>query len=339
MDKYPDIDTGLAAAAACDRYASTVDYSLTSVKLIEGLLKSPIGRFRTAERFVDWRMEALIAERQPQKAVALGLEFLRLTRLYDQEPLMVNALVDIAVRCMIADRLYDALAAGPIPPELHAALDHELSLQNDPQQVTRVLKTEQAYSVSAIVEFGSTNPPQAAEVNSILSRMFGWTIQRHFLSVLDYYATQIPLAARPWYEVHQRVGREGAPAPGSLGVMTDLLIPAIQAYCDAEARSTAVMRALRIDNTLLAFADANGHEARGLEDLNLPKDAVIDPYSGEPLKLKHIDDGWIVYSVMANGVDDGGSFIEMKDYGLAPPRHRMTETPNTKPAGSPSVGD
>lgn len=244
---------------------------------------------------------------------------------------MVNALVDIAVRCMIADRLYDALAAGPIPPELHAALDHELSLQNDPQQVTRVLKTEQAYSVSAIMDF-RTNPPQAAEVNSILSRMFGWTIQRHFLGVLDYYAAQLPLAARPWYEVHDRVGREGAPAADSLGAMTDLLIPAIQAYCEAEARSTAVMRALRINNALRAFAEKDGHEARGLEDLSLPKEATIDPYSGAPLKLKHTDDGWIVYSVMRNGVDDGGSFIELKDFGVGPRKYRSTKTPQDESA-------
>ncbi|HEX3599263.1 MAG TPA: hypothetical protein VHU84_03925 [Lacipirellulaceae bacterium] len=334
LDKYSDIDAGLAAAAACDKYASLVDYSTTSVKLIEGLLKRPIARFRTAERFVDWRMETLIAERQPQKAVALGLEFLRLARLYDQEPLMVNALVNIAVRCFIANRLYDALAAGPISPELHAALDHELALQDDPQQVTRVLKTERAYSASSIVEF-RTNPPPILEVNPIFSRMFGWTMQRHFLGALEFYDVLLPSASRPWYDAHQQVWRVGTPDASSFGVMAALLIPALEAFYDAEARSTAVLRALRIDNALRAFAEKNGREANGLAELTLPESATIDPYNGEPLKLKRTDDGWMVYSVMRNDVDDGGDFEAHKDYGVAPPKVRLTEKP--KPPANDSA--
>jgi len=88
-----------------------------------------------------------------------------------------------------------------------------------------------------------------------------------------------------------------------------------------------ISRSLRIDNALREFAEKNGREAKGLDELTLAKEATIDPYSGEPLKLKHTPDGWIVYSVMNNGVDDGGTFIELKDYGLAPPRSRMTEAP------------
>jgi hypothetical protein len=30
---------------------------------------------------------------------------------------------------------------------------------------------------------------------------------------------------------------------------------------------------------------------------------------------------------MSNGVDDGGNFIELKDYGMAPLKYRMTEAP------------
>ena len=85
------------------------------------------------------------------------------------------------------------------------------------------------------------------------------------------------------------------------------------------------MRALRINNALRAFAEKNGREAKGLDELNLPKGATLDPYSGQPLKTKHANDGWIVYSVMSNGVDDGGDFVEIKDYGVAPRALRATE--------------
>jgi|tagenome__1003787_1003787.scaffolds.fasta_scaffold20479937_2 hypothetical protein len=85
---------------------------------------------------------------------------------------------------------------------------------------------------------------------------------------------------------------------------------------------------LRIYNALTAFAEKNGREAKGLDELGLPKEATIDPFDGTPLKLKHKNDGWIVYTVFSNGVDDGGTFIDMKDYGLAPPRLRITEKPD-----------
>ena len=91
--------------------------------------------------------------------------------------------------------------------------------------------------------------------------------------------------------------------------------------------SVATLRALRIFNALRGFADKNGRDAAGLDELSLPKEATIDPFSGEALKLKHTREGWIVYTVFRNGVDDGGRFIELNDYGVAPPRLRLTEEP------------
>jgi hypothetical protein len=62
-----------------------------------------------------------------------------------------------------------------------------------------------------------------------------------------------------------------------------------------------------------------------LAELNLPVSATIDPHSGKALKLKHTDEGWIIYSVMQNGVDDHGDFKDLKDSGVAPPKLRLTE--------------
>ena len=56
----------------------------------------------------------------------------------------------------------------------------------------------------------------------------------------------------------------------------------------------------------------------------LAKATTTDPFSGQPLKLKHTDEGWVVYSVMQNGADDGGNFIDLKDFGVAPRQLRRT---------------
>ena len=89
----------------------------------------------------------------------------------------------------------------------------------------------------------------------------------------------------------------------------------------------SVMRSLRIFNALREFAEKNGRETKDLEELNLTAAITTDPFSDQPLRLKRTEDGWIVYSVMQNRVDDGGDFIELKDYGVAPARYRMTEKP------------
>jgi hypothetical protein len=78
-------------------------------------------------------------------------------------------------------------------------------------------------------------------------------------------------------------------------------------------------RALRVFNALTEYRERTGREANGLADLALPQDATLDPYSGQPLKVTRTKDGWLIYSVMENGVDDGGDFTEHRDLGLAPP--------------------
>jgi hypothetical protein len=79
------------------------------------------------------------------------------------------------------------------------------------------------------------------------------------------------------------------------------------------------MRALRILNALQTFEEAQGREASGLANLGLPADATVDPYSGQPLLLRHTDDGWIVYSVGQNKRDDGGTLNEQRlDVGIGP---------------------
>jgi hypothetical protein len=269
-------------------------------------------------------MEELVAAGQQGKAIECGIESLKLARQYDLEPTNVNMLVAIAVRRLAADSIYDALAAGPVSPETHAALDRELALHEDPQRLVHALKTERAFAID--VQMGL--PPGTPQPPAWLYHMFGWPVKRFYLGTLDYLDDEIAAAGQPWTEGHTMVGRRQAPQePSGHGMLADLMIPATQAAYDADARSTAVLRSLRIFNALRQFAENNGRDAANLGELGLPKEATTDPFSGAPLKLKHTDDGWIVYSVMKNGVDDGGSFIELKDFGVAPRRLRQTEKP------------
>ncbi len=322
VDKYPDLDEGIAAAAACTQYASVTDFSVGHQQFLEEGLDNRVQRIRTAARFASWRMEVLGNDGQTDAAVRLGIELLQLARLYNDEPLLVNYLVGIAVRSIAAQSIYDAQANGIISPETLAALDQELALQDDPQQLVRVLITEQAFCISGASE-GFVMKSEG--ISPVWIKLVGWPIKSMFVNSLGVFDEQFELAPRPWYEIRDRFNANGSFSVSGHGVMGELLAPALGAACIAHARNLAVMRSLRIASALAEYRQQHSCEASGLADLNLPKESTIDPFSGEPLKLKHTDGGWVIYSVMQNGVDDGGEFKDAKDYGLAPRKWRTME--------------
>jgi hypothetical protein len=320
LSKYADVEEAIGKSAACEQFASRLDFSLDHTKFIEQLIDK-IQNGRTAARFLAWRGEVLLAEGKHEVALENAIKALRLARLHENEPTMVAFLVAIAMRGTANEQIYDALAAGAVSAELHAALDEELARHDNPQRFARVMKDERAVSADWFYA-------QMGGAPRILVHVFGWPMKGFQVGVLDATAEYIEMAELPWLEVRRRLGlvTPDAPLPSTgHGVLADLLIPALKAAYQANARSLVVARALRIYHSLLAFAEKNGREAEGLEELNLPASAVVDPYSGKPLNLNRTDEGWVVYSVMENCVDDGGDFKELKDYGVAPRKLRGTE--------------
>lgn len=317
VDKYPDLDAALAAAAACDSYASQLDFSLNHTQFLESLIDNQ-SLIRQAARYLGWKSEVLAADGNAEEAAICGLEALRLARLYDSEPTLVSLLIAIAVRTIACNTIYDAMAVGPISPELRAELDAELARQDDPQRLIHALKTERAISADWF--------PAQAEGHPFVAHVFGWQIKNYQVGALDALDELFQMAGRPWQEVRGNFGNPDSPPPSTgHGVLADLLLPALGASFQANARSTAMLRCLRIANRLEQFTIEHGREASGLEELDLPTEATFDPYSGEPLMIKHTDDGWIVYTVMDNRVDDGGDFKGHKDFGVAPRKWRLTE--------------
>jgi hypothetical protein len=322
LEKYPDVTAGLSAAAACEKYASRADFSVDHVKFIDDYIKKQVGHTRTLSRFAQWRVEVLLAEGKQEEAVQQGIEMMRIVRLYDAEPLLINYLVALAIRGITVNMLYDALAAGPVKPELYDELEKELAKHDTPQRLVHALKTDRAYSAS-LVEEGGAIPGMGAD-RPFYFGLVAWPMKRFFAGAMDGFSQEIVLAEKSWPYMSNQVGRYGNATSG-LGVLADLLLPAIQAAYDAEARVVGMMRSLRIFNALARFRTENEREAAGLAELDLPAAATIDPSSRKPLLLKHTPDGWVVYSVMKDGADNGGDFKGMKDYGVAPRKLRQTE--------------
>ena len=310
VDKYPELPPAIDRAVDCEVFASALDYSLPPPQFIAATSTS-MGDVRTVARFLHWRMAIAIADRRADDAVTIGCQLLTLARLYESEPGVIHMLVSMALRGMAAESLARALTSGEVAAERHAELDRELALHEQINNLTGALTSERAISIDML----KSHIDAGGGVLAVISPM-----KLQTRPVLDFYDAALPLVERPWFESHTQLGRVNAQLTQSkLAVMAESLAPSIQAAFDASNRTLAVMRSLRVLNALQQFATKNQRPAKGLEDLALPKGSTIDPFTGKPVLLKQTADGWIVYSVHRNGVDDGGRLADLEDAGVGPP--------------------
>jgi hypothetical protein len=91
---------------------------------------------------------------------------------------------------------------------------------------------------------------------------------------------------------------------------------------DTTVRTQALARCLRVINALQARVPPGSDAVPKLSELGLPAEATTDPFTGKPLVVKKLADGWLVYSVGEDLEDSGGdvdsSHGKPKDYGFGP---------------------
>jgi len=135
---------------------------------------------------------------------------------------------------------------------------------------------------------------------------------------LDYtLERELVIADLPRYKADSEIKQIRQQA-GTSGTLTKLVFPALHATRDAVDRTRANIRCLRVLNAWLAYSEAHGAAPKTLVELGLDGEALVDPYNGKPLVDRETPEGLIVYSVGADGNDDGGTSEGMKDVVAGP---------------------
>ena len=114
--------------------------------------------------------------------------------------------------------------------------------------------------------------------------------------VADQQAQYIEFAGRPW---PHRLDAFRDMDTGSFGERKDMMTTQRYAVAESvrqEARNTALLRSARIAIAI--------ERDRASQAGSIPK--LIDPYSGEPMRVKRDDLSYVVYSVGQNRRDDSG---------------------------------
>jgi hypothetical protein len=299
---YPDAMPLIEQAADAPDYVPDHDYTLPPQPFLEPYLQK-VQQARAFARLLQYRADLLLAGHEREESLRNGLTLLRLDRHFQQEPMLVAYLVSVAVQSMAVTQIAGALEAGSVPAELHGQIDAELSKHLKSQAFVTTLISERAYGIDSFRNFRGLGLP-------------GY-FKRDECDYLKRMAAEIKIGAAPRYKTQSALEEMKANTQGA-GALTRLMSPALEAAREAQVRSLARLQCLSVLNALTRQDREDGATPPSLDDLKLPDDIKLDPYNGQPLTIKRVESGWVVYSVGPNLKDDGGKIEKSEDVGVGP---------------------
>jgi hypothetical protein len=304
LEAYPGVMPLLERAAACPDYDSQLDYTVAPPLFLDAAVKR-VHKLRSVPRVL--RARALLLESQGKLDEALEdcILILRLSRHFDREPMIISYLVATACRGIGLDAANRVLRAGPVAKTSRESLDAELALHESMEGFRWAMKSERAFAMESYRAIPARNwwPIRAKWDND----------QCAFLDLIDQH---LALASKPYSEA---VAADLGTPQGGWNVLAELAKPSLMAARAAGDRVKATVRCLRVLGALQALDGEAAVPEPKLSELGLPAEAITDPFNGQPLKLKRLPKGWLVYSVGKNLVDDGGTLDEHHDVGVGPP--------------------
>jgi hypothetical protein len=267
------------------------------------------------------RAEQAIARRMAsqgkrEEAVRRLLRMHRLTRRWEEkEPFLVAVLTNVSLRTVIMIELSLLLRQGPLASGLHGDVEREIApTENFLRILPRVAEVEKL----AVVDFRDNYALPGPWALSRFSRDEDQAFMiRHIHSWARTYN-------RPYNQVKSECDAIEAeflamfqdPVGKWMHIGSRIMTPAIKQCRMAFDRLIALSRCLRIVNAMARKNDF----AADLSSLGLPKEDLIDPFDGKPMRIKKTPNGPVVYSISYDLKDDGGVLDpSFKDVGLGPP--------------------
>lgn len=303
FDTYPNVMPLLAQAAESPEYDARIDLTRPSEEIFEQAVL-----LRNAARVLDYHARVAIGSGQPDVSIQDCIHLLKLTRHFDNNPLLSNILISFAVRGVAIHMAQQTLRGASLTAETHRALEAELANHDLNRAYRKALLSDRAYGLDSFGDMAD------------LRHGFGWVPsfandQLSYIELVD----AILDASEGTYSDSSARGQFDSFAQRG-GLVSQSVLPSLVASLDAKRRVQAQLRCLRILNAAIA-AETAGTGEPTLASLNLPADATTDPYNGQPLHLKKTPLGWVVYSVGRKLTDDGGFNIGYQpdqNMGLAP---------------------
>jgi hypothetical protein len=239
------------------------------------------------------------------------------------EPLLISVLVSVEMDRMACTTLEAVLATREATPDELALLDisDTVSFQ---RLFGRALRMEEACAIATFCDYGATfrwaeltggsTPSWQESCLGPLYRVFAF--DDDLASYRENYKEYREHAGKPYYQAAPKWQSSGATLEASIrGLITHLLFPALHKAAEHAAVADARHRLARLAKATSRYHDAEDQFPQRLDDL-VPEffPAVpLDPFNGDPLRIKRTDQELVLYSIGPDGADDDGAPFDAKE--------------------------
>jgi hypothetical protein len=258
---------------------------------------------RSIMRHCSARAGLLMAEGDFDEALKMGLQMLKLSRSVDHQPMVLGYLVGLACRSMSLDVIVAVLEQSPLTEEQRQQIDSALADCESVSGFTHALASERIYGLATFRSDIFGGPMQS---------LVTWHFKFDACDYLDLIDEMSEWAPQPRHAIVDELNSVTARKHG----LTAMVATAIQQIRMDHDRLLANVRCVRLLNALQRNY-ANGIPGEPvLNELPGNQESRTDPFSGAPLKVRVTDEFIVVYSVGANGTDDGGNLDDHEDEGI-----------------------
>jgi hypothetical protein len=261
---------------------------------------------RSCARLLE--LAAIVHAERDDAAAALACvkDGLRLADSLANEPSLLIYLLRTACYALSLQGLERVLSATDLPDESLRDLDEHLATIGRSVDLGDMLVTERALMIGWC---GDPTPLGGFGGGTILMRTPGlWTVTVH--DCLDYMGDYIEAAKLPPRDRLARFAEIGQDAHGRslLHAVSAMMLPSLTRVAELDLRLRAHLDLARTALAIERHRLATGEIPAELGQL-VPRylDAVpIDPFDGQPIRYRRTEPGYVLYSILADGQDNGG---------------------------------
>jgi len=317
LSKYADLLQLLHAAAELPPGRLPFDYS----KGYEMEVK-PLSKIRTAVGLLLLESIAEALSGNTDQTFAALIAAMALPRPLREEPLVIAQMVRKSCNGMVLSTLKETLVRVSYTDAQLNYLRRIFEQEYNPDALANSLITERVFGITAFEDpagflasaiwkrrWMDEVLPGATRTLVQTANAFGWFSGERDV-YLDYMDALIPAARMPYQEA--RTITETMEAELSDGLvlpsLSNILLPSLNHFFQYTAEHEAGITQGILTVSLERYRLAHGAPPDRLDTL-IPHylDAMpMDPFSQQPFHYRREGDGYTIYSVSANGIDDGG---------------------------------
>jgi hypothetical protein len=290
-----------------------------AIELTPEVINTPLQhtqKTREVSALLKWDVVLAIEDGDKSHAADSLQAMLNVSRSLGDEPFMISQLVRIATRILASRSLESALAQVELPADRLAALQIEWAADEREPLLLYGLRGERAVldvlMQNLIDDRINHDFLNQGSKPGAFSDLAWWHFRSRLpgerAALLRNFQPAIELAKEPVEEQIRHAEFFTNPSIDLDHKMSSLLFPSLKIGAEAYWRSVAETRCLIAALTAERYRLKTGKWPEFLAALTptyLPA-VPLDPYDGQPLRLKRMPDGIVIYSIGPDRLDGGG---------------------------------